>query len=454
MAQFAPQLTQHEGREGERRRRIVTVLEAALEAVDPYAAVRHYVRRDGNTLWVDRCEYDLAEIDRVLLVGAGKAGAPMAQAVEDVLGDALSAGCVTVKDGYALPTRCVRLTEASHPIPNEAGVAGAKEIADLLDSAGERDLVLCVISGGGSALMTLPVEGVTLDDLQVLTGSLLRAGATINEINAIRKHLDRVKGGGLARMAVPARIVSLMLSDVVGNPLDVIASGPSVPDTSTYADALDLLAHYDLMDEAPSAIRAHLERGVAGEFADTPKPGDAIFDRTQNVIVASNDLAAVAAQEAAKELGFNTLLLTTYVEGEAREVAKVLAALAKETLASGRPIPRPACLILGGETTVTIRGSGIGGRNQEMALMAAVQIAGLDDVAIVCLATDGTDGPTDASGALADGGTIARGAALGLDPWEYLRNNDSYHYFRPLNDLLLTGPTNTNVNDLAFVFVW
>ena len=454
MVSFSPALYEREGLEGVRRRQIVQILQAALDAVEPAAAVRRQLRREGDTLRAgERC-YDLRNYAHVYVVGAGKAGAPMAQAVEDVVGERVAAGLVNVKHGYTLPTRLIRLNEAGHPIPDESGVAGARGIAELLEAAGEDDLVLCLISGGGSALMTLPVEGVTLDDVRHLTDLLLRAGATINEINAIRKHLDGLKGGNLARLAHPAQVVSLILSDVVGNPLDVIASGPTAPDSSSFAEAYGLLERYALLPEVPDSVADHLRRGVRGEINDTPKAGDPIFERTQHVIVASNDIAARAAELAAQGQGFHALLLSTYVEGEAREVAKVFAALAKEVLASGRPVPRPACIIAGGETTVTIRGNGKGGRNQEMALAGAMCIQGLHDAAIVCLATDGTDGPTDASGALADGMTTRRARALGLDPWAYLENNDSYGFFARLDDLLLTGPTNTNVNDLALVFVW
>jgi glycerate 2-kinase len=352
------------------------------------------------------------------------------------------------------PTEVTTLTEAGHPIPDEAGVEGARAIAALLEDAHEDDLVVCLISGGGSALMTLPVDGVSLADMKALTDALLRRAATINEINTIRKHLDQLKGGNLAQLAAPATVVSLLLSDVVGNPLDVIASGPTVPDTSTFADAHGILERYGLLDEAPASVVEHLCRGMAGAIADTPKPGDPIFAQAQNVVVASNDLAARAAEQAAADQGLNPLVLSTYVEGEAREVAKVLVAVGREILASERPVRRPACVIVGGETTVTVRGDGKGGRNQEMALMAAISLEGIEDVNVVCLATDGTDGPTDASGALVDGTTVERGRALGLDPYDYLARNDAYLYFAPLNDLLLTGPTNTNVNDLAFVFVW
>jgi hydroxypyruvate reductase len=398
--------------------------------------------------------YDLQPSARVYVVGAGKAGAPMAQAVEEILGERVTAGQLNVKYGYTLPTRIVKLVEAGHPIPDEAGVHGAQRIAALLGDTRPEDLVLCLISGGGSALMTSPAEGLTLGDMRTLTNLLLRRGATINEMNTIRKHLERLKGGGLARLAYPARVASLILSDVVGNPLDTIASGPTVADQSTFAEAYRLLERYGLLVDAPPAVVAHLRRGVEGAIPETPKPGDPTLARTRNVIIASNDLAVRAAQRAAEELGFHTLVLSTYVEGEAREVGKVLAAIAREIVASGRPIPRPACVIASGETTVTVKGQGKGGRNQEMALMAAMRLSGLEDVAIVCLATDGSDGPTDASGALADGNTLYRAANLGLDPREHLERNDSYPFFAALQDLLLTGPTNTNVNDLALILVW
>ncbi|MCD6518797.1 MAG: glycerate kinase [Anaerolineae bacterium] len=454
MITFASELYEREGLEGERRRQVVQVLQAALAAVDPAEAVRRYLRCQEGVLEIAGQRYPLERYKHVYVVGAGKAGAPMAQAVEEVLGERITAGQVNVKYGYTLPTRFISLQEAGHPIPDEAGVAGSRRIAQLLEQAGAEDLVICLISGGGSALMTLPVEGISLEEMKILTDALLRVGATINEINAIRKHLDALKGGKLARLAYPARVVSLILSDVVGNPLDVIASGPTVPDRSTFREAYGLLERYDLLEKVPSSVVEYLRRGAHGEIPDTPKEGDPIFAHTQNVIVASNDIAAEAALQEARKRGFHALLLSTYVEGEAREVGKVLAALAKEEATFSRPVPKPACLVLGGETTVTVKGKGKGGRNQEMALSAAISIEGFEDVMIVCLATDGTDGPTDASGALADGKTVPRARERGLDPWMYLENNDSYSFFATLQDLLMTGPTNTNVNDLAFVFVW
>jgi glycerate 2-kinase len=444
---------------------VARIMRAALDAVDPEKALLNAVHRDGSRLQVGERQYDLSAIDRVILIGGGKAGAPMAKAATQVVGDRLARCVVNVKEGYTLSAADLAATqaaaacpvtfvEAGHPTPTAAGVNGALAMAEAISGLTERDLVLCVISGGGSALMTLPVAGVALADVQALTGQLLRSGATINEMNTVRKHLDRLKGGNLAKLARPAHLVAAILSDVVGNPLDVIASGPTVPDTTTFADAWDVLARYDLLDSAPAAIVAHLQSGVAGRIADTPKPGDAAFARTQTVVVGSNDIAATAAVEQARREGLSATLLTTYVEGEAREVARVAAAFAKDMAANDRPLAKPACLVLGGETTVTIRGSGMGGRNQELALAGAIALSGWPDVMLATLATDGSDGPTDAAGGVVTGQSVARARALGLDPLASLRDNDSYHLLTQTGEILITGPTNTNVNDLLFVLAY
>ena len=453
MYQFSDELLKS-GRMNGQRRAALEILTAALEAADPSKAVKRCLQLEGEMLRVADRSYDLRNYDRVLVVGAGKAGSAMAAGVEEVLGDRVSEGVVNVKYGHVAPTRRVRIQEAGHPVPDQPGLDGTRRMVELLKGAGPRDLVVTVISGGGSALMDLPVEGITLEHMKALTDALLRSGATINEINTIRKHLSQVKGGGLARIAAPAMVISLILSDVVGNPLDFIASGPTVPDTTTFRDAWAVLEQYGLTDAVPKPIAERLRAGVRGEIPDTLKDGDPLFDLVQNVVVASNDLAAEAAVAKARELGFNTLLLSTFVEGEAREVAKVFSAVAKEIAAFGRPVARPACIVAGGETTVTVRGDGKGGRNQEMALSAALKIAGMEDVMIVPSATDGNDGPTDATGAIADGSTVERARAMGLDPAEFLARNDAYHFFEQLGDLIKTGPTNTNVNDLTFVYLF
>lgn len=445
-----------------RREKALTILGAALAAVDPGAAIRNALHYDATTerLEIGGRSYDLNRYNNIYVVGAGKAGWPMAAALSDLLGTRLTRGIVNVKYGHRPPpdydTGRIELVEARHPVPDEAGLQGTERMVKLLDGLDERDLVLAVISGGGSALLELPVAGVTLADLQALTAALLRSGATINQMNTIRKHLSQVKGGQLAKWASPAPVIGLILSDVVGSPLDVIASGPTVPDTSSFAEAWAILENFGLTTESaiPSAILAHLKAEVNGKLPETPKPGDPLFENVQNLVVADNRIAALAAAEKARTLGFNSLLLSTFVEGEAREVARVYAALAKEILAFNTPISRPACLLLGGETTVQVRGDGLGGRNQELALAAALAISGLNDIMIVPLATDGSDGPNDAAGAIAEGDTAKRALSQKLDPEDYLRRNDAYHFFEATGDLLRTGPTQTNVNDLTLLLVF
>lgn len=430
------------------REHLLDIFKAGLAAADPAAAVRRFLRREGDRLLCAGESIDLRGVDGVIVLGAGKASAVMAQAVEEVVGDRVTGGWVNVKPGHGVPLRRVRVHEAGHPTPDEAGVAGAREIARLARAAGPRDLVVFCISGGGSALMPLPVEGVTLAEKQSLTRELLACGADIGEVNCVRKHVSQLKGGQLARLAHPAAVVSLILSDVIGDPLDVIASGPTAPDPGTYADALGVLRKYGLETRAPAAVLTHLQAGAAGRRPETLKEGDAIFRGVKNVIVAGNALSVDAARRRAGELGYRPVVLTTRIEGEAREVAKVLVAVTRECLERGTPAPAPACLICGGETTVTLRGKGRGGRNQELALAAAVAGRGVAGWAALAAGTDGTDGPTDAAGAFADGETFSRARAMGLGPLAALANNDSHPFFDRLGDLLRTGPTGTNVMDL------
>jgi hydroxypyruvate reductase len=433
---------------------VLATLSTALLAVDPSEAVKRHCLLDGDALRVGCRTYDLRHYQHIYVVGAGKASAAMAVALEDILDGRITAGWVNTKDGYVAPTRLIHLHEASHPVPDERGAEGSRRIVAMLRDAGPEDLVFCLISGGGSALMNLPAEGITLDDISALTRALLRCGATINEMNCIRKHISQLKGSNLARVAAPAQVVSLIVSDVIGNPLDVISSGPTAPDPTTFAQAYGVLAKYHLLVEVPAAIVGHLKLGLEGKLPETPKADAPVFLHTQNLIIASNEHAAAAALQKAQERGLHTLLLSTSVEGEAREVAKVFAAIAREIARTGQPLPRPACMVAGGETTVTVRGHGLGGRNQELALAAVPCLAGLENVAIVSLGTDGTDGPTDAAGALSTGGTLARAANQGIAPASYLADNDAYHFFQALGDLIITGPTNTNVNDLIFVFAF
>ncbi len=438
----------------ERRGRIVRVLEAALAAVDPAAATQAVLARNGDLLTVAGTRYDLNRYRRLIVLGAGKAGAPMTQAVEAVLGDRIHAGLVVVKDGHGGPTQTVEIAEAGHPRPNAAGVRAGERIMALAQEAGQDDLVIALLSGGGSALLVAPAPGLTLDDLQGLTDALLACGATIHEVNCLRKHCESLKGGQLARLVAPATLITLALSDVVGSPLDVIASGPTVPDATTWDDAWAIVRRYDLEDKLPAAVVRRLKAGLAGEIPDTPKAGDPAFADSRTLVVADNRVAALAAARMAREVGYAPLLLTTYLEGEAAQVARVAVALGREVLAHGEPVAPPACLILGGETTVTLgERPGKGGRNQELALAAGIALRDEPAITVVSLATDGTDGPTDAAGGIGDGGTVARGRAAGLDAEHALRRHDAYPFLAATHDLLLTGPTQTNVNDLVFVFV-
>jgi len=429
---------------------------AALEAVNPALAVRRFLHCDGMRVYLNEKNWALGEMTRVFIVAVGKASVPMAEAAVEILGQHLSAGIVVTKYehaiGHALPTS-VNVFETGHPVPDAQGIVASQAVVKLLDMTTARDLVVLLISGGASALLPFPVTGLTLHDLQITTDLLLRAGVDIGELNTVRKHLSRLKGGQLARLLSPAPAIALILSDVVGDRLDVIASGLTVPDPTTYADATTVLARYALLDRVPPSVRDHLDVGCAGDGAETPKPGDPVFAHITNVIIGSNRIAAQAAVAEAKKLGYRALLLSTFVEGEAREVAKVVAALAKGVRRHNDPLPPPLCLVLGGETTVTVRGRGKGGRNQELALAVALALDGLPGVALLALATDGTDGPTDAAGAIVDGQTLNRARALGWDAVAALNDNNAYPLLAATGDLLRTGPTGTNVNDLIVLLI-
>ncbi len=441
---------------------VEAVLRAALAAVEPGAAVRAHLQRVGDTLRVGPAgaaepafTHDLAR-GRVFLLGVGKAAYPMTRAAWEILADRVAQGLVVTKDGYAGPAwERVTVREAGHPVPDARSVAAAQAAQRLLRAAGPDDLVLVLLSGGGSALLTWPVPGVTLADMQAVTQALLASGATIHEINAVRKHLDRVKGGGLARWAAPATVLTLVLSDVLGDDLSVIASGPTAPDPSTYADAWAVLERYGLTADLPPGVRGHLQAGLEGRAPETAKPGDPIFRGTGWFVVGSVRHAAEAAQAAAAAQGWHAAVLSTMLQGEAREVGRALAAVLHEMARFGRPWPRPAGVVVGGETTVTLGPNpGRGGRNQELALAAVEPLAGLERVALVTFATDGTDGPTDAAGAVVTGETAARAQALGLEPRAYLARHDAYTFFHQVGGLLRIGPTRTNVNDLILLCTW
>jgi hydroxypyruvate reductase len=430
-----------------------TIIDAAIAAVEPAAAIHRSLHCEGESLLVGGREYDLTGIDRLLVVGAGKAGVPMARATEEILGARVSGGHIVVPHGQGVELERIRVHESGHPIPDQAGVEAGKAILQTLAEADARTLVICLISGGGSALLVCPAAGVELEDLAATNAALIACGATINEMNTLRKHLSGVKGGQLAKVASPAPVVTLILSDVVGDPLDIIASGPTVPDPSSFADCMTIVDRYHLRERLPAAVMEILTAGAEGRRAETPKPGDELFAAVQNHLIANNDLAVRAAAKAAEDLGYRACVLSTLMEGESREVAKVHVAIAREAQLSGRPVEAPTCLISGGETTVTVRGAGKGGRNQEFALAAALSLRGSEGILACSIGTDGIDGPTDAAGAMADGKTVERGAAVGLSAERHLADNDAYPFFAAIDDLVITGPTDTNVMDLRFLLV-
>ncbi|MBC8200084.1 MAG: glycerate kinase [Desulfobacterales bacterium] len=430
-----------------------TIFYAGLKAVEPGAAVKRYCRIEDDHLFIGDKPYDLSRIKNIFVVGAGKATAPMAAEIENILGDRVTKGIINVKYGHTSKLGRIKLIEAGHPVPDKNGRQGAEAIIDLVNNAGKNDLVLCLISGGGSALLPLPFPGLTLKDKQDTIKILLSCGAAIHEINALRKHISMIKGGRLAQAAHPASLVSLILSDVVGDNPDVIASGPTVPDSSGFDDCMKIIDKYNLRKKLPKPVVRHIKDGISGRVPETPKTGDPAFEKAQNIIIGSNIEAIMAAKQKSESFAYNTIVLSSMIEGDTTQMAHVHSAIAREIIQTGNPIPSPACILSGGETTVTIKGKGLGGRNQEFALAAAIDIAGAKNIVILSGGTDGTDGPTDAAGAVADTNTLSRAMAMGLNPGYFLENNDSYHFFQKLGDLLITGPTNTNVMDIRIMLV-
>jgi len=377
----------------------------------------------------------------------------MAEAVEEKLGDRVNGGVVAVKDGHLAPTRNVRLLEAGHPVPDGRGAAAARAILELVRDGRPDDLVLVLISGGASALTPAPASPVTLADKQAVTRLLLGAGATINQLNAVRKHLSLLKGGQLARAAAPARVHALLLSDVIGDPIDVIGSGPTAPDASTFGEALAILDHFQIRQRVPRSVLERLTQGARGQIAETPKADDPVFGHVANVVIGNNGLVVDAAAAQARQLGFAPHILTRSLEGEARLAARDVVQIARRIKAGLGPVAPPACVIASGETTVTVQGDGTGGRCQEFALSAALEMEDLDDVVVLAAGTDGTDGPTSAAGAIADHLSARRARERHCDPRARLHANDSHAVFAGLDDLITTGPTNTNLLDLYLAVV-
>jgi hydroxypyruvate reductase len=427
------------------RRDAKSIFRAALDAAHAGNAVRAHLSVRGSVLKAGNHRFPLQAFDRIFLIAIGKAAVEMAAAVETIVGSRLTAGLAITRHGHAKSRlRNIPILETGHPIPDAAGIEAAHRVREMLRELNARDLLILTVSGGASALLSAPTEPITLAAKQKTTDLLLRAGADIFQLNAVRKHLSFLKGGRLAALAYPATVVSLLLSDVIGDPLDVIGSGPAAPDPTTFAEAIQVLEKFKVVARTPKAVLDLLQKGARGEIAETPKPGDPLFANVYNIVAGSNALALAAAARQARALGYRPRIVSSAVSGEAREVARAYAAML-------RAAPRPACLLAGGETTVTVKGKGKGGRNQEFALAAAIELDRLPGVLALCAGTDGADGPTDAAGAIATGKSTARAARLGLDPAKYLANNDSYTFFEALGDLVKTGPTGTNVMDIEIL---
>lgn len=433
-----------------RREKALQIAHTAIQAADPRKSVRDSLTVDDTGITVGEWSAPWHEVGRIVVIGAGKAACPMARAVADKLGDRISASLVVTKKGSAESVPGITVREAAHPVPDQNGVDAATEMLELVRDLNECDVVIMLLSGGGSALLVAPADGISLNDKQTVTNALLGSGATIHEMNAVRKHLSRVKGGQLARACGSATVLTLALSDVINDPIDVIASGPTVPDTSTFADAVAVIDRYGLRNILPKAAVGRLERGVAGEIDDTPKANDALFQRNTVRIVGSNRTALRAAYDAAYEAGYTPRILTSSLRGEAREAAKVLVALAE-----GVPkTDHPCALICGGETTVTLgENPGAGGRNQEFAVAAALEITERDDIVVLSVGTDGTDGPTDAAGGIVDSTTVQRAEAAGFNVRDALQRHDAYPLLEAIGDLVVTGPTGTNVMDVVVILV-
>lgn len=429
-------------------RLVMDFFNIALKAVDPYESVKRYTDRIISTFHTYNC-------NKIHVIGFGKAACPMMKATEDSV-DNVHEAVVITKYGhcnyYSYKSKKINIFEGSHPIPDENGLKGTEEIMNLLKNSFERTLIVCLISGGGSALLVSPYESITLDEKQNLTELLLKAGANIFELNTVRKHISRVKGGRLAEIAYPARMISLILSDVIGNRLDVIASGPTSPDTTTYNYALQVLEKHHVREKSPRSIVEVLEKGKKGIIPETPKEGNKIFERLENVIIGSNKIALMAVQEEAEKQGFAVEVVSSELSGEAKDVGRWLARKALQ-VKNSQTVKRPICIISGGETTVTVTGKGVGGRNMELALSFAQEIEGIHGITLLSAGTDGTDGPTDAAGAIVNGQTVIKAKTHGISPEKYLEDNDSYSFFKKIDELFTTGPTGTNVMDIQIIII-
>ena len=435
------------------RKIALEILESTLKASNPKDLVKKQIHLKGNLLKISSFNINLDNHDRIYVIGAGKASGAMAEAINEILQKRITTGFVNIPRSVnqGLKTGSIKLNEAGHPIPDKEGVKGARCIMELLENVKENDLIISLISGGGSALLPLPAGNITLTEMQNLTNNLLKCGAKIDEINIVRKHVSNIKGGRLAMKVFPATLISLIISDVVGDHLPSIASGVTVPDPSTYSDAVEILKRYCIWEKSPQTVRLHLTNGLEGKVPESPKLNNPYFKKVHNILLGSNRISLQMAKLKARQLKLTPIVLSSFMEGEARHVGTVIASIARETILSDGFLRKPSIVLAGGETTVTVKGHGKGGRNQELALSASLRINELEGVAIVSIGTDGIDGPTDAAGAIVDGSTLKRAQEKEMNPLDYLNNNDSYNFFINLNDLIMTGPTGMNINDLIIL---
>jgi glycerate-2-kinase len=429
-----------------RRKDALEILEEGLKAADPKSSVKEALRNLKD---------ELNKARRIVVIGFGKASIKMAEGCEEELRDKIYDGAIIAPKGIEdKKLKIIKVFEGTHPIPSEVNVESAKKLISVCSNLTSEDLVICLISGGGSSLLTFPANDISLEEKKLTTDVLLKSGADIREINTIRKHISKVKGGQLLNFLKPAKVVSLILSDVVGDPIEYIASGPTSPDSSTFKDALSIIKKYNLVNKLPKSVVERIEKGVRGEILETPKPGDEIFNNVKNIIVSNNMKSLVAMEKKASSLGYNTIILTSYAQGESREVGKFLCAVIKQISSYDIPIKKPACVILGGETTVTVKGNGKGGRNQELVLSIVLNCKDVKNFVFASIGSDGIDGYTDAAGAIADNFSLEDAVNSGLKPEEFLENNDSYNFFKQTRDLIFTGPTGTNVNDFTVALIF
>ena len=422
------------------------LIQSSLEAADPGNAMKRTIIRKTNELCINKVRYDLAKYQRIVCVGAGKSSAHMAQTLEEILGQYLESGMVIVKDGYGIPTQTIRVVEANHPIPDSRGSRATKQILQIVKGLTKKDLLIVLLSGGASSLLCAPAPGLTLQDKRRTTNLLLRCGATIHELNTVRKHLSLVKGGLLAQ-STSAKILTFMMSDVLGDDQPTIGSGPTVPDPTTFTEAKEILENYQIWKNIPTRVRNHLEHGICGSVPETWKSKT----RSHSIVLANNQTAIDGMAKEAKRLGLRPCILETPLQGEAKDLGTILGAMAKDIREFGNPVRSPACLIVGGEPTVTVTGKGKGGRAQECVLAAAQELTGLTNVVVAGFGTDGTDGPTEVAGALVDDKTVQRAKKKGLSIESSLEKHDSYTLFKNVGGHIITGPTKTNVNDIYII---